>query len=142
MTIPIKQSRSAHEVGDAWTTVDASELYEIDRWGKGYFGISEAGHVHVHPTKEAGRSIDLKQLIDQLQLRGIALPTLIFPAPALSVSAVGPLTVPLKVMSSPLPRPLSTVIAGAASETLPAKLIFPPLLRYSDPLRVTKPLAV
>ena len=25
MTIPIKQSRSAHEVGDAWTTVDASE---------------------------------------------------------------------------------------------------------------------
>jgi arginine decarboxylase len=77
MTIPIKQSRSAHEVGDAWTTVDASELYEIDRWGKGYFGISEAGHVHVHPTKEAGRSIDLKQLIDQLQLRGIALPTLI-----------------------------------------------------------------
>jgi arginine decarboxylase len=57
--------------------VDASELYEIARWGKGYFGISEAGHVRVHPTKEAGRSIDLKQLIDQLQLRGIALPTLI-----------------------------------------------------------------
>jgi arginine decarboxylase len=57
--------------------VDASELYEIDRWGKGYFGISEAGHVHVHPTKEAGRSIDLKQLIDQLQMRGITLPTLI-----------------------------------------------------------------
>jgi arginine decarboxylase len=77
MTTPIKQSRSAHEVGDAWTTVDASELYEIARWGKGYFGISEAGHVHVHPTKETGRSIDLKQLIDQLQLRGITLPTLI-----------------------------------------------------------------
>ena len=77
MTTPIKQSRSAHEVGDAWTTVDASELYEIARWGKGYFGISEAGHVRVHPTKEAGRSIDLKQLIDQLQLRGITLPTLI-----------------------------------------------------------------
>src|ERR1700730_7809137 len=77
MTTPIKQSRSAHEVGDAWTTVDASELYEIDRWGKGYFRISEAGNVHVHPTKETGRSIDLKQLIDQLQLRGITLPTLI-----------------------------------------------------------------
>ncbi len=57
--------------------MDASELYEIGRWGKGYFGISEAGHVRVHPTKEAGRSIDLKQLIDQLQLRGITLPTLI-----------------------------------------------------------------
>ena len=77
MTVPLKQGRSAHEVGEAWTAVDASELYEIDRWGKGYFAIGEDGHVHVHPTKEAGRSIDLKQLIDQLQMRGITLPTLI-----------------------------------------------------------------
>jgi len=77
MTVPIKLGRSAHEVGEAWKVADASELYEIDRWGKGYFAIGEDGHVHVHPTKEAGRSIDLKQLIDQLQMRGIALPTLI-----------------------------------------------------------------
>jgi arginine decarboxylase len=77
MTVPIKQWRSAHEVGEAWKAADASELYEIGRWGKGYFAIGEDGHVHVHPTKEAGRSIDLKQLIDQLQMRGITLPTLI-----------------------------------------------------------------
>ena len=31
----------------------------------------------VHPTKDASRSIDLKQLVDDLQLRGISLPTLI-----------------------------------------------------------------
>ena len=67
MTVPLKQGRSAHEVGEAWTAADASELYEIDRWGKGYFKIGEDGHVHVHPTKEVQRSIDLKQLIDQLQ---------------------------------------------------------------------------
>jgi arginine decarboxylase len=77
MTIPIKQSRSAHEVGEAWTTADASELYEISRWGKGYFAVGEDGHVRVHPTKEPQRWIDLKQLVDRLQLRGIALPTLI-----------------------------------------------------------------
>ena len=77
MTVPLKQGRSAHEVGEAWTAADASELYEIDRWGKGYFAIGQDGHVHVHPTKEAHRSIDLKQLIDQLQMRGITLPTLI-----------------------------------------------------------------
>ena len=75
MTVPLKQGRSAHEVGEAWTAADASELYEIDRWGKGYFAIGQDGHVHVHPTKEAHRSIDLKQLIDQLQMRGITLPT-------------------------------------------------------------------
>src|SRR6188508_1976094 len=69
--------RSAHDVGDAWTTVDATETYEIARWGQGYFSIGENGHVKIHPTKEPDRSIDLKQLIDHLQLRGINLPTLV-----------------------------------------------------------------
>ena len=77
MTVSIKRSRSAHEVGDAWTIADATELYEIERWGKGYFAIGENGHVKVHPTKDPTRSIDLKQLIDHLQLRGINLPTLV-----------------------------------------------------------------
>ncbi len=62
---------------DAWTTVDASELYDIDRWGKGYFSIGENGHVLVHPNKDPARAIDLKQLVDRLQLRGIDLPILI-----------------------------------------------------------------
>jgi arginine decarboxylase len=56
---------------------DASELYEIDRWGKGYFAIGENGNVRVHATREPDRWIDLKQLIDHLQLRGIGLPVLI-----------------------------------------------------------------
>ena len=56
---------------------DASELYEVARWGKGYFSIGEDGTVLVHPTKDPQRSIDLKKLVDQLQLRGIQLPTLI-----------------------------------------------------------------
>jgi len=69
--------RSPHDVGDAWTVADAREMYEITRWGQGYFGIGENGQVTVHPTKDANRSIDLKQLIDDLQLRGIHVPTLI-----------------------------------------------------------------
>jgi arginine decarboxylase len=63
--------------GDPWTVTDASELYEIDRWGKDYFSISPSGHVRVHATKDTGKSIDLKQLIDHLQLRGIGLPILV-----------------------------------------------------------------
>src|SRR6185503_16083306 len=69
--------RSAHDVGKAWTVTDATELYEIERWGKGYFTIGENGQVKVHPTKDPHRSIDLKQLVDDLQRRGISLPTLI-----------------------------------------------------------------
>jgi arginine decarboxylase len=77
MNQPISRVRSAHDVGDVWTVGEATELYEIARWGKGYFSISDGGHVRIHPTKDASRSIDLKQLVDDLQLRGISLPTLI-----------------------------------------------------------------
>jgi arginine decarboxylase len=63
--------------GDAFTVGDATDLYEVERWGKGYFSISSSGHVLVHPTKDPARSIDLKQLTDHLMLRGISLPVLI-----------------------------------------------------------------
>jgi arginine decarboxylase len=77
MNHQIARLRSAHDVGESWTTVDAAEMYEIARWGQGYFSIGENGHVRIHPTKDTSRSIDLKQLVDHLQLRGISLPTLI-----------------------------------------------------------------
>lgn len=62
---------------DRWSTQAARDLYDIASWGKGYFSVQEDGHVHVHPTKEASRSIDLKKLVDTLVLRGISLPVLI-----------------------------------------------------------------
>ncbi len=46
-------------------------------WGKGYFSVGENGNLLVHPTKEHSRSIDLKQLVDTLEWRGISLPILI-----------------------------------------------------------------
>jgi arginine decarboxylase len=61
----------------AWTVHDASELYEVSRWGNGYFSINDAGHLQVHPTKDVTKAIDLKELIDRLQLRGISLPVLV-----------------------------------------------------------------
>ena len=69
--------KAAWRQGEPWTVTDASELYEIERWGKNYFSIGPDGHVLVHATKDTGKSIDLKQLVDHLQLRGIGLPILI-----------------------------------------------------------------
>jgi arginine decarboxylase len=65
------------EPADRWTTTDAAELYDIASWGKGYFSVGANGSVLVHPTKEPNRSIDLKQLVDTLEWRGISLPILI-----------------------------------------------------------------
>src|SRR4030095_5933841 len=76
VSTPSTRSRS-WQAGEIVTVSDATELYEVDRWGKGYFSISTEGHVLVHPTKDPARAIDLKQLTDHLQLRGIGLPVLI-----------------------------------------------------------------
>ena len=62
---------------DRWTQQDANDLYDIERWGKGYFSIHRDGHVLVHPDKDPARSLDLKKLVDTLILRGISLPILI-----------------------------------------------------------------
>jgi arginine decarboxylase len=62
---------------DQWKVHDALETYEVRHWGKGYFGINDRGHVTVHPSKRPEQAIDLKDLVDQLQERGIQLPILI-----------------------------------------------------------------
>ena len=60
-----------------WSVHDASELYEVARWGNGYFAVNDQGHIEVRPTKDPAKAIDLKELVDRLQLRGISLPVLI-----------------------------------------------------------------
>jgi arginine decarboxylase len=65
------------ELIDKWKIQDAVETYGIRHWGKGYFGINAAGHVTVHPNKRPDQAVDLKELVDQLQTRGIQLPILL-----------------------------------------------------------------
>jgi arginine decarboxylase len=65
------------ELIEKWKVYDAVETYGVRHWGKGYFGINKAGHVTVHPYKSPEQAVDLKELIDQLQARGIQLPILL-----------------------------------------------------------------
>ncbi len=60
-----------------WTVQDAAELYGIPNWGAQYFGVSAKGTVVVHPDGPQGPQVDLKELVDELQGRGIALPLLL-----------------------------------------------------------------
>jgi arginine decarboxylase len=66
-----------YEPADRWTVTDASELYDVPAWGKGYFSVGENGHLWVHPNKDSERAIDLKELVEKLVLRGINPPILI-----------------------------------------------------------------
>ena len=61
----------------AWTIDDARELYNIDGWGIGYFGINPKGHVTVHPTRDPNCGLDLYELALDLDAQGVRLPLLL-----------------------------------------------------------------
>ena len=59
-----------------WRIEDSEELYNITGWGVSYFSINEKGHVTVTPRKD-GVAVDLKELVDELQLRDVTAPMLV-----------------------------------------------------------------
>jgi len=60
-----------------WTRADALETYGIQRWGCGYFDISEQGNLIVTPRGPGNGTMDMRELIDELTERGIQLPILL-----------------------------------------------------------------
>ncbi len=59
-----------------WRIEDSAELYNINGWGINYFSINDKGNVVVTP-KANGVKVDLKELVDELQLRDVSAPMLI-----------------------------------------------------------------
>jgi arginine decarboxylase len=55
---------------------EARELYNIDRWSGGYFGINDAGHVSVYP-KRNGETIDLMDIVAEARSRKLAFPLVV-----------------------------------------------------------------
>src|SRR5215210_1227376 len=53
------------------------ETYGIENWGAGYFDVNRKGNLIVHPTENDSRAADLKEIIDDLQRRGIGTPVLL-----------------------------------------------------------------
>jgi len=60
-----------------WSVDDARELYNIEGWGVGYFGINDQGRVSVHPTKDPSLGFDLFDLATDLEAQGFQLPLLL-----------------------------------------------------------------
>lgn len=59
-----------------WRVEDSVELYNISGWGINYFSANEKGNITVTPRKD-GVEVDLKELVDDLQLRDISAPVLV-----------------------------------------------------------------
>ena len=59
-----------------WRIEDSAELYNIQGWGRKYFSINEKGNVAVTP-REGFASVDLREVMDELQVRDITSPVLL-----------------------------------------------------------------
>ncbi len=59
-----------------WRIEDSAELYNINGWGRHYFSINDKGHVAVTPRTGLA-SVDLKEVLDELQVRDITAPVLL-----------------------------------------------------------------
>lgn len=62
---------------DSWTVEDALELYQVPKWGQGYFEVNAAGHVVVRPYATPDAEIDLFELVQGLRERDLTTPVVV-----------------------------------------------------------------
>ncbi len=65
------------EAGEGWSIQQARNLYNIHRWGAGYFDINDGGRVIAKPQRDTGASVDLTDVIEEAKARGLSFPLLI-----------------------------------------------------------------
>ncbi len=56
---------------------ETTEIYGIENWGAGYFGVNKKGNLIVRASENDANSADLKEIVDDLKRRGINTPILI-----------------------------------------------------------------
>ena len=73
----VSASNPADRNSTTWSAAAGAALYGLDRWGDPYFSVSDRGHVMVQPRGDRGGSLDLMELVQELQGRDLSLPLLI-----------------------------------------------------------------
>ena len=59
---------------EAWNIQKSLNLYNVNGWSSGFFGINDKGHVTVTPKGPTGPSLDLPELVNDLVDRGLRAP--------------------------------------------------------------------
>jgi arginine decarboxylase len=61
-----------------WTVQDADEIYQISRWGEGYFSVNDKGDLCVKPQRNNnGPVINVMEVIDEMKNKNISFPAVI-----------------------------------------------------------------
>ena len=77
MSISTGRLRPPLGTHEQWTVTDATELYEVARWGKGYFSITARAMSWSTPPRTPREPSTSRNWSIDLQLRGINLPILL-----------------------------------------------------------------
>jgi arginine decarboxylase len=64
-------------MSDSWDIPSAISLYNVDRWGSGYFSINRSGNVQVMPTQQESLNIDLMEVVQEARERGMSFPLVV-----------------------------------------------------------------
>jgi arginine decarboxylase len=65
------------ETSSDWSIQDSIDLYLIDRWGAGYFGVNEEGHVTVAPMHDPSHSISVFRVLERAMQQDLNPPVLV-----------------------------------------------------------------
>ena len=66
------------EQPNIWSARKSADLYGIDEWSSGYFGVSSKGEVIVRaPTPQGEANVSLMEIVSGLQQRGLQMPVLL-----------------------------------------------------------------
>ncbi len=60
-----------------WSIEQSKQLYAIQQWGDGYFSINSNGHVCVKPKTGCSTEIDLFEIAQAIQVKGLNFPVLL-----------------------------------------------------------------
>ena len=80
MKTPSQQFTRFHNLDSIqeWTTQDANDIYQISRWGEGYFSVNDKGDLCVNPTRtENGPAINMMEVVEEMKNKNIAFPAVI-----------------------------------------------------------------
>lgn len=71
------QEAKKYALSTPWSIEDSLDLYQVPKWGQGYFSINEKGHVVVRPYAEPDAEIDLLEVVEGLSARDLTAPVVI-----------------------------------------------------------------
>lgn len=74
-----KEKQLTDKTPEQWNITDSKKLFLIPKWGEGYFDINDKGNLCVRPSKTHTKApvIDIKEVMDEVKVRGIELPVVI-----------------------------------------------------------------